>query len=286
MVDNSIDNQDWDLVISSERGWFDLNLKDIWLYRDLILHFVRRDFVAFYKQTILGPLWYVIQPLLTTLVFTVIFGKIAKIPTDGVPPFIFYLSGTVAWSYFANCLKGTSDTFMKNSKIFGKVYFPRLTVPISVVLINLLKFGIQFLLFLAFYTYFAIKSVSITPNIFILLLPLLTLQMGILGLGMGILISSLTTKYRDFKFLIGFGLQLWMYATPIVYPVSQVPERFRFLYMLNPVASIIETFRHAFLGTGHVDAIDILISWGITLVILLSGIFLFNRIDKIFMDTI
>lgn len=286
MVDNSIDNQDWDLVISSERGWFDLNLKDIWLYRDLILHFVRRDFVAFYKQTILGPLWYVIQPLLTTLVFTVIFGKIAKIPTDGVPPFIFYLSGTVAWSYFANCLKGTSDTFMKNSKIFGKVYFPRLTVPISVVLINLLKFGIQFLLFLAFYTHFAIKSVSITPNIFILLLPLLTLQMGILGLGMGILISSLTTKYRDFKFLVGFGLQLWMYATPIVYPVSQVPERFRFLYMLNPVASIIETFRHAFLGIGTVSCVDILISWGITLVILLSGIFLFNRIDKTFMDTI
>jgi lipopolysaccharide transport system permease protein len=234
----------------------------------------------------MGPLWYIIQPLLTTLVFTVIFGKLAKIPTDGVPPFIFYLSGTVAWGYFANCLKGTSDTFIKNSNIFGKVYFPRLTVPISVVLINLVKFGIQFLLFLGFYAYFIAKGTSISPNLFIFLVPVLVLQMGILGLGTGIFISSLTTKYRDLKFLVGFGVQLWMYATPIVYPVSVVPEKYRFFYMLNPVASIVETFRYAFLGIGQVNGVDILISWGITIFMLFLGIFLFNRVDKTFMDTV
>ena len=280
------DSEKWDLVIGPKRGWLDLKLKDIWLYRDLVFHFVRRDFVAFYKQTILGPLWYIIQPLLTTVVFTVIFGKIARISTDGVPPFLFYLSGTVAWGYFSNCLKETSDTFIKNSKIFGKVYFPRLTVPLSVVIINLVKFGIQFLLFLGFYVYFIASGASITPNLFILLLPVLVLQMAILGLGTGILISSLTTKYRDIKFLVGFGVQLWMYATPVVYPVSIVPEKYRFFYMLNPVASIVETYRYAFLGTGMVNGVDLLISWGVTMLVFFSGILLFNRVDKTFMDTV
>ncbi|MFC1792133.1 ABC transporter permease [Planctomycetota bacterium] len=280
------DSEKWDLVIGPKRGWLDLKLKDIWLYRDLVFHFVRRDFVAFYKQTILGPLWYIIQPLLTTLVFTVIFGKVAKIPTDGVPPFIFYLSGTVAWGYFSNCLKETSDTFIKNSKIFGKVYFPRLTVPLSVVIINLAKFGIQFLLFLGFLVYFIKIESPIKPNLFILFLPVLLLQMATLSLGAGILISSMTTKYRDVKFLVGFGIQLWMYATPVVYSVSAVPERFRFVYMLNPLASIIETFRYSFLGTGAVNAVDILISWGVTILLLVSGIILFNRVDKTFMDTV
>jgi lipopolysaccharide transport system permease protein len=286
MTERQKDSEKWDLVIGPKRGWLDLKLKDIWVYRDLIFHFVRRDFVAFYKQTILGPLWYIIQPLLTTLVFTVIFGKIANIPTDGVPRFIFYLSGTVAWGYFSNCLKETSDTFITNSKIFGKVYFPRLTVPLSVVIINLVKFGIQFLLFLCFLVYFYITGAPISPNLFILLLPVLALQMAILSLGTGILISSMTTKYRDLKFLVGFGVQLWMYVTPVVYPVSVVPERFRFIYMLNPVASIVETFRHSFLGTGMVGSVDILISWGVTLLLLFSGIILFNRVDKTFMDTV
>lgn len=286
MAKRDNDSEKWDLVIGPKRGWLDLKLKDIWLYRDLIFHFVRRDFVAFYKQTILGPLWYIIQPLLTTLVFTIIFGKIARIPTDGVPPFLFYLSGTVAWGYFSNCLKETSDTFIKNSKIFGKVYFPRLTVPLSVVIINLAKFGIQFLLFLGFFVYFYFTGALIKPNLFILFLPVLLLQMAILSLGTGILLSSMTTKYRDVKFLVGFGIQLWMYATPVVYPVSVVPERFRFFYMLNPVASIVETFRHAFLGTGMVNGVDILISWGITILLLFSGILLFNRVDKTFMDTV
>src|SRR4030042_4577868 len=263
MTERCEDSEQWDLVIGPKRGWFDLKLKDIWLYRDLVLHFVRRDFVAFYKQTILGPLWYIIQPLLTTVVFTIVFGKIAKIPTDGAPRFIFYLSGTVAWGYFSDCLKETSDTFITNSKIFGKVYFPRLTVPLSVVIISLVKFGIQFILFLGFLAYFIAVKAPIKPNLFILLLPVLLLQMAILGLGTGILISSMTTKYRDIKFLVGFGIQLWMYATPVVYSVSVVPERFRFFYMLNPVASIVETFRQSFLGTGAVNGFDILISWAV-----------------------
>ena len=286
MTERYEDSEKWDLVIGPKRGWLDLKLKDIWLYRDLVFHFVRRDFVAFYKQTILGPLWYIIQPLLTTLVFTVIFGKVARIPTGGVPPFIFYFSGTVAWGYFSNCLKETSDTFISNSKIFGKVYFPRLTVPLSVVIINLAKFGIQFMVFLCFLVYFIKIEASIKPNLYILFLPVLLLQMAILSLGTGILISSMTTKYRDVKFLVGFGIQLWMYATPVVYPVSVVPERFRFFYMLNPVASIVETFRHAFLGTGTVNGVDILISWGVTMLLLFSGIILFNRVDKTFMDTV
>jgi lipopolysaccharide transport system permease protein len=288
MAEINMDGEKWDLVIGPKRGWLDFNLRDIWLYRDLVLHFVKRDFVAFYKQTILGPLWYIIQPLLTTLVFTIIFGKVARIPTDGIPPFIFYLSGTVAWGYFADCLKETSDTFITNSKIFGKVYFPRLTVPLSVVIISLVKFGIQFMLFLGFLAYFVAGNAPVKPkpNLFILLLPVLLLQMAILGLGTGILISSMTTKYRDIKFLVGFGIQLWMYATPVVYSVSVVPERFRFFYMLNPVASIVQNFRHAFLGTGMVSGVDILISWAVTMLLLFAGIILFNRVDKTFMDTV
>ena len=288
MAEIGTDSEKWDLVIGPKRGWLDFNLRDIWIYRDLVFHFVKRDFATFYKQTILGPLWYIIQPLLTTLVFTIIFGKVARIPTDDIPPFIFYLSGTVAWGYFSNCLKETSDTFITNSKIFGKVYFPRLTVPLSVVIINLVKFGIQFLLFLGFLFYFIAGDAPVKPkpNLVILLVPLLLLQMAILSLGAGILISSMTTKYRDVKFLVGFGIQLWMYATPVVYPVSVVPESFRFFYMLNPVASIVQTFRHAFLGKGMVNGTDILMSWAVTVLLLFAGIIVFNRVDKTFMDTV
>jgi lipopolysaccharide transport system permease protein len=288
MAEIEIDGEKWDLVIGPRRGWLNLNLRDVWVYRDLVFHFVKRDFVTFYKQTILGPLWYIIQPLLTTLVFTIIFGKVARIPTDDIPPFIFYLAGTVAWGYFSNCLKETSDTFITNSKIFGKVYFPRLTVPLSVVIINLVKFGIQFMLFLGFLVYYIAGSAPMKPkpNLFILLLPVFLFQMAILSLGAGILISSMTTKYRDVKFLIGFGLQLWMYASPVVYSVSRVPERFRFFYMLNPVASIVETFRYAFLGKGVIDGVYILISWAVTIILLFIGIIVFNRVDKTFMDTV
>ena len=285
--ENMVDGQEkWTTVIGPVSGWFDFSLKELWRYRDLIALFVRRDFVAVYKQTILGPLWFLIQPLFSTLVFTVVFGRIAKIPTDGLPPMLFYMAGIVSWNYFASCLTRTSDTFIANAGIFGKVYFPRLTVPVSVVIVNLITFAIQFLLFLCFLIYFYLQGTAIHASLWILLTPLLLLQMGVLGLGMGILISSLTTKYRDLTFVVGFGSQLWMYATPIVYPMSQIPEHWQWLYALNPMASIIETFRYAFLGSGSVNLRHLTISAGMTLLIFFAGIVLFSRIEKTFMDTV
>jgi len=214
--------------------------------------FVKRDFVAFYKQTILGPLWFLLQPLFTTIVFTIIFGRIAKISTDGLPQMLFYMCGIVLWNYFADCLNKTSDTFVSNAGIFGKVYFPRLTVPVSIVITNLITFAIQFLLFLAFWAYFYLEGAAIKASLWILATPFLLLQMAALGLGLGILISSLTTKYRDLRYVVGFGVQLWMYATPIVYPMSQIPEKWQWLYAMNPMAAIVETARFAFLGAGSV----------------------------------
>jgi len=276
----------WDMVIKPKTGWFDIDLGELWSYRDLILMFVKRDFVTFYKQTILGPLWYIIQPLFTTIVFTIIFGKVAKIPTDTVPPFLFYMAGNVMWSYFATSLQMTSDTFNSNASIFGKVYFPRLSVPVSVVMINMLQFAIQFALFLGFYLYFMWKGVTVQPTIWVLVLPLLLLQMALFGLGTGILISSLTTKYKDLRFAMGFMIQLWMYATPVVYPLSQVPESFRPYYTLNPMVAIIETFRGVFFGTSSIQLSHVVISWLVTLLILFIGIILFSRIEKTFMDTV
>lgn len=286
MAEKTIRRETWDLVIQPKKGWFDLHLGEIWQYRNLVVLFVKRDFVTFYKQTVLGPLWYLLQPLFTTIVFTVIFGKIAKVPTDGIPPFIFYLSGSVAWSYFAGCLKQTSNTFVANAGIFGKVYFPRFTVPISVVVINLVKFFIQLLLFLSFHFYFVASGSPIRPTIFLLLLPLLILQMALLSLGTGVLVSSLTTKYRDLNFVMGFATQLWMYLTPVVYPASILPEKYLLVYMLNPMASVIELFRYAFLGTGMVNFTYFAVSWTVTLLILFAGVILFNRIEKSFMDTV
>ncbi|MCP4613473.1 MAG: ABC transporter permease [Planctomycetes bacterium] len=286
MEETSINKEMWDLIIQPKKRWFNLHLHELWQYNDLISLFVKRDFVTFYKQTILGPIWYLLQPLLTTLVFTVIFSKVAHISTDGIPPFIFYLSGTICWSYFANCLKETSTTFVKNTSIFGKVYFPRLTIPISVVIINLAKFSMQLLLFLGFYVYFIMKGSVVRPTGIILLLPVFIFQMALLGLGTGIIVSSLTTKYRDLSFVMGFGVQLWMYATPVVYPASIVSEKYRWLYMLNPMASVLELFRYAFLGNGTLDIVYIAISWSITIFILFAGIVLFNRIEKTFMDTV
>lgn len=278
--------ENWDLVIKPKRGWFDLDLKDIWKYRDLIGLFVKRDFVVFYKQTILGPLWYLIQPLFTTFVFTIIFGNIAKISTDGIPPFLFYLSGTVGWNYFANCLNGTSNTFINNAGIFGKVYFPRLIIPISTVIINMAQFLIQMSLFLVMYLFYYLTGTDIHPSIWVLGIPLALLQMALLGLGMGILISSLTTKYRDLVFLMTFGVQLWMYATPVVYPSSIIPKEYLAYYMLNPMASVIETFRYAFLSQGTLEPAYMAISWGVTLTILFLGVILFHRVEKSFMDTV
>lgn len=285
-MNNTQDTQDWAYIIKPVSGWFDIHLSALWRYRDLIFLFVWRDFVAIYKQTILGPFWYLLQPLVTTLVFTIIFGKVAKLPTDGLPPMIFYMSGIVTWRYFADCLTKTSNTFVGNAGIFGKVWFPRLTVPISVVISNLITFGIQFLLFLGFWAFFIMKGTSVSPKPLILLLPLFIIQMAVLGLGLGIFVSSLTTKYRDLVQLVGFGVQLWMYATPIVYPTSLVPEKWQWLIAINPMTPIIEVFRYAFLGSGTIHFWQMGLSLGTTIIILFIGIILFSRIEKSFMDTV
>jgi len=276
----------WDKVIRARSGWFDIHPGELWRYRDLIGLFVWRDFVSIYKQTILGPLWYLIQPLLTTLVFTVIFGTVAHLPTDGLPPFLFYLSGVIAWKYFADCLITTSNTFVGNAHIFGKVYFPRLTVPVSVIISNLIAFGVQFLLFLAFFVYYWSTGSALHPQPALLLLPFLVLQMAVLGLGFGLIVSSLTTRYRDLTHLVGFGVQLWMFATPVVYPASSLPERWRWLMSWNPMAPVIEAFRYAFLGTGSINLQSWLISCASTACVLVAGIVLFSRMEKTFMDTV
>ncbi len=279
-------DQQWDMIIKPKTGWFDIDLHELWRYRDLIGMFVKRDFVTLYKQTILGPLWFIIQPLFTTLVFTIIFGKVAKIPTDNIPPFLFYMSGNVAWGYFATCLGRTSDTFNANAGIFGKVYFPRLAVPLATIVSGLLQFAIQFILFLGFYFYFIVEGAPILPKWWIACLPILLLQMALLGLGMGILISSMTTKYKDLRYAMSFLTQLWMYATPIVYPLTLVPDWLRPWYVLNPMVSLVESFRYAFLGSGAILWSDVVISWLVTLLILFGGIILFSRVEKTFMDTV
>jgi lipopolysaccharide transport system permease protein len=278
--------EEWTKIIGPKSGWFDVNLSNLWNYRDLIMLFVKRDFVAFYKQTILGPLWFLLQPLFTTIVFTIIFGRIAQIPTDGLPQMLFYMCGIVIWNYFADCLNKTSDTFVSNASIFGKVYFPRLTVPISIVITNLITFSIQFALFLSFLTYFYLAGSAIKISYWVLLTPLLLFQMAALGLGLGILISSLTTKYRDLRYVVGFGVQLWMYATPIVYPMSQIPAKWQWVFALNPMSATVETARFAFLGAGAIRPMHLGISLAMTALVLLAGIVMFSRIEKTFMDTV
>ncbi|XDD41530.1 ABC transporter permease [Leptospira sp. WS60.C2] len=279
-------NSGWDLLIEPKKGLFDINLGDIWRYRDLILLFVKRDFVVLYKQTILGPLWYLIQPIFTTFVFTMVFGKMAKLSTDGIPPFLFYMSGTIAWNYFASSLNGTSNTFINNASIFGKVYFPRLVIPISTVIINMAQFLIQLILFLLVYIYYISAGFDMQLTMWLVGIPFALLQMACLGLGVGILISSFTTKYRDLVFLMTFGVQLWMYATPVVYPASMIPKEYLTLYMLNPMVSIIETFRIAFLGQGTLEVGYYIQSWAITIFILIVGILSFHKVERSFMDTV
>ena len=225
---NDRNNEEWTLIIRPKSGWLDLHLMDLWRYRDLVMMFVRRDF-SLYKQTILGPLWFIIQPLLTTLTFTVIFGNVAQLSTDGLPKVLFYLSGITAWNYFSECLLKTSETFNYNAAIFGKVYFPRLAVPLSVVISNLIKFGIQLGLFLGFYVYFMVGNSNIRPTLAIFLLPVLLLMMAALGLGAGVIVSSLTIRYRDLRFLLQFGTQLLMYTTPVIFPLSKIPEQYRWI---------------------------------------------------------
>ncbi|GAB4539721.1 MAG: ABC transporter permease [Anaerolineales bacterium] len=279
--------ENWTLIIEPQRGFFDLRFRELWQYRDLVMLFVRRDFVAAYKQTILGPLWYLIQPLLTTLTFTVIFGNIASLPTDGLPQFLFYMSGTVIWSYFAACLTKTSEVFVQNANLFGKVYFPRLAVPISILISNLITFAIQFALFLLFALFFAWQGADVYPNwLWVTLSPILVLMMAGLGLGFGIIISSLTTKYRDLRFLISFGVQLLMYATPVIYPVSAIPEKFQWVMLINPMTPVIEAFRYAFLGAGATNLFYLAYSFGFMIFVVLLGSLIFNRVEQTFMDTV
>lgn len=273
-------------VIKPKQKLLDLKLGELWHYRDLIMLFVKRTFVSQYKQTILGPAWAVIQPLLTTVIFTVIFGNIAGLAPAGVPSFAFYLCGSVAWGYFAGALTATASTFTANASIMGKVYFPRLVMPVSTVISNLISFGIQFAFFLIFLIYYLVTGANVAPNLFILLTPLLVLQMICLGLGFGIIISALTTKYRDLAMLVSFGVQIWMYLTPVAYDISIIPEKFMGIYMLNPMTPVINTLRYAFLGIGSFQLHSYLLSWGITLVVLFVGIILFNRVEKTFADTV
>ena len=278
--------ESWDVVIKPVHGWFNINFKEIVQYWDLILLFVRRDFVVFYKQTILGPLWYIIQPLFNTLVFTLIFGKVAKIPTDGVPPFIFYLSGTVVWTYFASCLNQSGRTFVANAQIFGKVYFPRVTVPISIAITAVFQFIIQFMIFLGFFIYFWYVGTDIKPSIYVFTLPLIVLHMAILSVGMGLIISAATAKYRDLTFAMGFMVQLWMYLTPVVYPLSEVPDRFKIFILINPMTAVVESFRGAFLGASSITPQGLLLSIILTILFFIGGIIVFSRVEKTFMDTV
>ena len=248
--------------------------------------FVRRTFVSQYKQTILGPAWAVIQPLLTTVVLTVVFGNIAGLAPSGVPTFAFYMCGSIAWGYFSSCLTATSHTFTANSAILGKVYFPRLVMPVSTVLSQLISFAVQFCFFLIFLFYYLITGANVHPNLWVLLTPVILLHLALLSLGVGIIISALTTKYRDLAMVVGFGVQLWMYATPVAYDLSMIPERFLGVYMLNPVTPVITLFRYAFLGVGEPHFAAYGISWLITIAVLFVGILLFNRVEKTFMDTV
>lgn len=281
-----MNGQDWSFVITSRGKWFDFHLKELWEYRNLIGMFVKRNFATMYKQTILGPLWIVIHPLLSTVVFTVVFGRIARIPTSGVPDYLFYMAGTIFWGFFSASLTKTSVTFTANASIFGKVYFPRLAVPISTVLTNLISFLVQFLIFLGFLLFLMGQGADVHPNVYALLLPLLLLETGLLGIGCGLLISALTAKYRDLAVLVGFGAQLWMYASPVVYPVSAVPAGFKSLYMLNPMAPVLEAFRYGFLGSGSFSWGALGLSFVVTAVILFVGMVLFHRVERVFLDTV
>ncbi|MGL2966853.1 ABC transporter permease [Flavobacterium sp. XGLA_31] len=282
-------SQDWDLVIKGHTSLFDVKFKDVWNYRDLLLLFVKRDFVSFYKQTILGPLWFFIQPIFTTLVFTFVFGNLAGISTDGLPHQLFYLSGITAWNYFSDCLTKTSTVFKDNANIFGKVYFPRLIMPLSIVVSNLVRFGVQLLLLILMMTYYWFFPVAnadfhVTSGLF--LFPVLILLMALLGLGMGLIITAVTTKYKDLTFLVTFGVQLLMYATTVIYPLSAAPVAYKKYIELNPMTGIIEAFRYAFLGKGEFTAWSLGYSTLVTFVILFFGIIIFNKTEKNFVDTI
>ncbi len=281
------EDKDWNIVIKPKTGLFEINFAELWHYKDLILLLVKRDFVSFYKQTILGPIWFLAQPVLTSLMFLLVFGKIAGLPTDGVPQVLFYLAGVTCWTYFAESLTKTSETFTANASIFGKVYFPRLIIPMSIIISNMIRLAIQlafFFVVLVYYMWFTDSNIHLTWAV--ALFPVLIILMGLLGLGLGIIFSSLTTKYRDLRFLLTFGITLLMYATPVVYPLSLAPEKYRWLIVANPISAVIETFRFAFLGSGEFNAMYFAYSCVATVVIMAIGILIFNRVEKTFMDTV
>ena len=278
--------EQWTTVIKPKTGWFEIDFKELIAYKDLVWLFVKRNFAVQYKQTILGPLWFIINPLLTTLMLTVVFGTIAGLSTNGVPQFAFYLCSTALWQYFATCLNQTAGTFTGNENIFGKVYFPRLVMPFSTVIFSLVNFGVVFMMSIITNIYYVISGSNINIRITILLVPVLVLQTALLGLGFGIIISSLTTKYRDLAILVSFGVQLWMYATPVVYDITQLEGTLKNVIMLNPMSPVICNFRYAMLGCGELELTYWGISWLVTLVVLGAGVVLFNRVEKTFMDTV
>lgn len=280
------DNQTWTEEIKSNESLFAVNLKEVWQYRDLLWMLVKRDYVTFYKQTILGPIWFFIQPIMTTFVYVFLFGRLANLPTDGAPQIVFYLGGIIIWNYFSESLTKVSTVFKDNSAMMGKVYFPRLIMPISIVVSALMKFGIQFVLFVIMVLYFTLIDISLKPNLWILATPYLLLLMASFSLGMGMIFSSLTTKYKDLVFLLTFGIQLFMYATPVVYSLSSVPEKYKWIILVNPLTPIFECFRYGFLGFGTFNSINLLTSSGYIFMILTLGILIFNKAEKSFMDTV
>lgn len=286
MADSTVSSEKWDITITSSRGYLDLNLKELWQYRDLLMMFVKKDIITVYKQTILGPIWFVIQPILTSLMYVLVFYYIAKISTNGIPPILFYLGSVTMWNYFSETLNITSKTFTDNANIFGKVYFPRLVLPLSKIISGLIKFLIQFGFFLLVWVYFFALKKAVEPNVYIWLTPLLLGIMALLSLGFGLIVTSLTTKYRDLTFLIAFGVQLLMYATPVIYPLSSISPRHQVWLWINPLTSLFETFKYGFLGSGTFSLQWLLYSAGFAVVLLFAGIILFNRVEKRFIDTV
>ena len=285
-MNHEMTQKEWDLTIKSSSSLFDLKFKDVWQYRDLLGMFVKRDFVSFYKQTVLGPFWFFIQPLFTTIIYTFVFGSLAAISTDGLPQPLFYLAGITAWTYFADCLTKTSTVFKDNSTIFSKVYFPRLILPLSIVASNLVRFGVQMLLFFGMMVYYFWHGAAFTPTWAILMFPVLVMLMALLGLGLGLIITAMTTKYRDLAFLVTFGVQLLMYTTTVIYPLSAAPEKYKHIIELNPMTGIIEAFRYSFLGKGEFSAWSVGYSSLIAVLVLFFGVIIFNKTEKSFVDTV
>ena len=278
--------QEWSEEIKAENSLFAINFKEIFQYRDLLLMLVKKEYITFYKQTILGPIWFFVQPILTTLIYILVFGQIAKLSTAGVPQLPFYLAGITIWNYFSDSLTKISTVFRDNAAVMGKVYFPRLIMPLSIVVSGLMKFGIQFSLFVTIVLYYTFIQQSINPNIWVLATPVLLIMMAAFSLGLGMIFSSLTTKYKDLVFLLSFGIQLFMYATPVIYSVSTIPEKFKWIINLNPLTGIFECFRYGYLGTGNFNPITIINSLIAVLIILLLGTIIFNKVEKSFMDTV